>query len=59
MSIFDLKPWEKYRDKKMADLKCPHCDSQSVHFSTELSKAIIDKKDYKELVKITEVENCG
>jgi DNA-directed RNA polymerase subunit RPC12/RpoP len=49
---FNFKPWKLYKNKSMLDIVCPYCGSESIYNSTELSKALIDKKPIAELLKI-------
>lgn len=51
---FNFKPWKLYKDKSMLDIVCPNCGSDSIYYSTELSKAIIDKQPVTELLKIVD-----
>lgn len=52
LMVFDLKPWNKYRDIPLKDFNCPACKSHKIYHSDEVSKAIIDKKPINEILNI-------
>ena len=41
----------------MKDVCCPNCNSKSIHYSTEVAKAIIDKKSVADILQIIEIGN--
>jgi len=49
---FDLKPWKNYKNIPASNLTCPNCGSESVFHSTELFRALVDKKQKSELLNI-------
>lgn len=60
-NIFDLKPWKRYKDKRVSELRCTQCGSHSVHHSLESCKAIIQKKttsEIREIVKNLKEDPC-
>jgi len=51
-SIFELKPFEKYKNMKMSELICPKCGSRSLYKGTLLVNLIIDRRSPVEIGRI-------
>jgi len=49
---FDLIPWKAIEKTKLSETVCPNCNSESIHWSTELFKAQVDRKPKSVLLDI-------